>query len=180
MEFVHLADGWTNDRDADVCFLAKCVVAIAISRLDDNGIDGRWSSIVQRRLNWSQSDFSKYRAQGGSIKLRILVQIARGLNSAHPDYDDLMAQDAIPQHFERGTPTARRKRVRTASTRVLRALESIGGLDAGYTPGPGREIERDADPLAHLHALHCSARGHRIEIFCVFGAICRRRHRYLS
>jgi len=31
VEFVHLADGWTSDGDADVCFLAKCVVAVAIS-----------------------------------------------------------------------------------------------------------------------------------------------------
>ena len=40
-EFVHLADGWTNDGDADVCFLAKCVVALAISRLGNHGIDDR-------------------------------------------------------------------------------------------------------------------------------------------
>ena len=50
MEFVYLADGWTNDGDVDVCFLAKHVVAVAISRLGDHKIDDRWSSRMPAEL----------------------------------------------------------------------------------------------------------------------------------
>ena len=92
MKFVHVADGWTKDRDADICFLAKCVVAIAISRLGDSGIDDHLSGIVQRQLSWSQSHFSEYRSKRGSVKLWHPVQIARELNSARPNYDDPMAR----------------------------------------------------------------------------------------
>ena len=93
VEFVHFADG-TNGEDADICFLAKCVVAVAIHRLGDNGIDDRWFDIVQRRLNWTPSQFSEYRGQGDSVKLRNLVQLARGLNYAYPD-DGPMAKKIL-------------------------------------------------------------------------------------
>ena len=116
VEFVHLADGWTNDGDADVCFLAKCVVAVAISRIGDNGIDDRWSDIVQRRLKWSQYQFSEHRGQGDSVKLRNLVQLARELNSAHPDYDDPMARTI----FHNTLSAARRLRIENASVQLRR------------------------------------------------------------
>ena len=61
VEFVHLADRWINGGDVDVCFLAKCVVAVAINRFGDSGIYGRWFGIVQCQLNWSQSQFFEYR-----------------------------------------------------------------------------------------------------------------------
>jgi hypothetical protein len=90
LDFVLLADQCTNDDIPDICFLAKCIVAIAISRLDsDSFSDNRWSGIVQRGLNWSESELSEHgREERDSIKLRNLVQIARELHSAHPDYDD--------------------------------------------------------------------------------------------
>jgi len=165
-EFVHLADGWTNDGDADVCFLAKCVVALAISRLGNHGIDDRWSGIVERRLNWSQSHLSEYRGRRDSVNLRNFVQIALELNSAHPDYDDLMAR----MIFHNTSSAARQLRVENASIQprrgFMRAVEPARGPDAG----PGRETERDGHPLSHPRALHYFARGHRIEMFCVFGA----------
>ena len=116
VEFVHLADVCTDDGDADVCFLAKCVVAVAISRLGDHGIDDRWSGIIQRRLNWSQSHPSENRGQRDSIKLRNLVQIARELSSAHPDYDDPMARTI----FHNTLSAARQLRVENASVQLQR------------------------------------------------------------
>jgi hypothetical protein len=91
VDFVLLADQCTNGDDPDVCFLAKCIVAVAISHLDSDSSssDDRWSAIIQHGLNWSESELSEHgREQWDSIKLRNLVQIARELHSAHPDYDD--------------------------------------------------------------------------------------------
>jgi hypothetical protein len=90
IDFVLLADRCTNDDDPDVCFLAKCIVAVAISRLSSTSsyFENRWSGIVQRGLNWSESELSEHDQQWDSVKLRNLIQIARELHSAHPDYDD--------------------------------------------------------------------------------------------
>ena len=88
IDFVLVADQCTNDDIPDVCFLAKCIVAVAISRLDSNTFDDRWSGIIQHGLNWSESELSENGQQWDSIKLRNLIQIARELHSAHPDYDD--------------------------------------------------------------------------------------------
>jgi hypothetical protein len=89
LDFVLLADQCTNDDVPDVCFLAKCIVAIAISRLDsDSFADAHWSGIIQRGLNWSESELSERGQERDSVKLRNLIQIARELHSAHPDYDD--------------------------------------------------------------------------------------------
>jgi hypothetical protein len=77
-----------NNVDADVSFLAKCIVAVTISRLEDYALnDNHWSSLIQHRLN-SQSHFAHYCGQHNSIKLWNLVQITCRLNSAHSDYDD--------------------------------------------------------------------------------------------
>jgi hypothetical protein len=89
VDFVLLADQCTNDDVPDICFLAKCIVAVAISRLDsDSDSDRRWSGIIQRGLNWSESDLSEHGQLRDNIKLRNLFHIARELHSAHPDYDD--------------------------------------------------------------------------------------------
>ena len=93
LDLALLADRCTNDDEPDVCFLAKCIVAVAISRLDSDSpsfsdSDERWSGIVQRGLNWSEDELREHRGQWDSVKLRNLVQIARELHSAHPDYDD--------------------------------------------------------------------------------------------
>ena len=91
VDFVLLADQCTNDNIPDVCFLSKCLVAIAISRFESNSFsDDRWSGIIQRGLNWTESELSEHggQQQRDSIKLRNLIQIARELHSAHPDYDD--------------------------------------------------------------------------------------------
>lgn len=99
VDFVLLADRCTNDDDPDVCFLAKCIVAVAISRLDSNPApDARWSGIVQRGLNWSEPELFDHcydhdgiplsSSWDSSVKLRNLLQIARELHTAHPDYYD--------------------------------------------------------------------------------------------
>jgi hypothetical protein len=90
VDFVLLADQCTNDDIPDICFLAKCIVAVAIGRVDSDSSfsDDRWSGIIQRGLNWSESELSEHGKERDSIKLRNLIQIARELHSAHPDYDD--------------------------------------------------------------------------------------------
>lgn len=88
IDFVVVADQCTNDDVPDICFLAKCIVAVAISRLDDSYSSDRWSGIIQRGLNWSESELSEHGQQRDNIKLRNLIQIARELHSLHPDYDD--------------------------------------------------------------------------------------------
>lgn len=118
VDFVHLADRCTDDKDADVSFLAKCIVAVTISRLDDYGSgslpDERWTGIVQRGLNWSQARFAEHRGQRDSVRLRNLVQIAQEFGSAHPDYDDPSAQTV----FRNTLHAARRLRVENASERI--------------------------------------------------------------
>jgi hypothetical protein len=92
IDFVLLADRFTQDDDPDICFLARCIVAVAISRHEDYESHDRWTSVVQRGLDWSQSLLTEYSGQRDSIRLRNLVQIARELSSAHPDYDDPAAR----------------------------------------------------------------------------------------
>jgi hypothetical protein len=95
IDFLRLADRYTDDVDLKLCCLAKCIVAVAINRLENRGSDERWAEIVQRGLNWSQSQFAKYCGQRDSVKLRNLVKIARELSSAHLGYEDPSARDII-------------------------------------------------------------------------------------
>jgi hypothetical protein len=88
VDFVLLADQYINDDDPNVRFLARCIIAVAINRIGDYHTDERWAGIVQRGLNWSESSFAEYREQRDSIQLRNLVQLARELNTAHPNCDD--------------------------------------------------------------------------------------------
>jgi len=116
IDFVRVADRYTDDVDPDLCCLAKCIVAIAISRLEDHGPDERWAQIVQRGLKWSRSQFSEYSGQRDSVKLRNLIQTARELSSAHPDYDDPSAR-AI---FNNTLSAVRQLNVENASHRLQR------------------------------------------------------------
>ena len=95
IDFVLLAHGCTKDEDPEIRFLAKCIVAVAINRLEDRTSDDRWSDIFQRGLNWPPSRLVQLGGQRESVKLRNLVHIARELNSAHPDYDDPSARTTI-------------------------------------------------------------------------------------
>jgi hypothetical protein len=78
INFVLLADQHTNNEDLNTRSLARCIMAIAINRLEDYdaGRDKRWAGIVQRRLNWPV-DYG--------IKLHNLMQLIRDLNTPHPD-----------------------------------------------------------------------------------------------
>ena len=81
IDFVLLADQLANDEDLNIRSLARCVIAIAISRLEDYHADKRWAGIVQRRLNWPEDLF--HREQRDSVKLRNMIQLAREINSPH-------------------------------------------------------------------------------------------------
>ncbi|KAH9036017.1 hypothetical protein EDB83DRAFT_2415300, partial [Lactarius deliciosus] len=84
IDFILLADQHAGDDDPDVRFLARCIVAVAINRLgDSHHTDERWAGIIQRGLNCEQRD---------STQLRNLIQLARELNTAHPDCNDPSAQ----------------------------------------------------------------------------------------
>ena len=58
------------------------MIAIAVNHLEDNRMDERWTSIVQRRLNWVEDPFP--REPRDDIKLRDLVQLAQELNAPTP------------------------------------------------------------------------------------------------
>jgi hypothetical protein len=88
-DFVLLADQYANDEDLNTRLLARCIIAIAINRLEDYYTDAKcWARIVQRRLNWPEDLF--HPEQRDSIKLRNLIQLARDLNTPRgPDSDTL-------------------------------------------------------------------------------------------
>jgi len=83
VDFVLLADQYANDEDHDVRSLARCIIAVAIARLEDTDypLEERWAGIIQRRLNWSEAVSLEQR---DSIKLCNLVRLARELHIAHP------------------------------------------------------------------------------------------------
>ena len=154
-------------------FLAKCVVAVAISQLGDN--------VVRHRPTL---------AELVTIPLFQILQTTRQRQAPAPGPDRpgtefCMSQlrrpdgtDDIPQHLERA-PTVRQKHVGTALTGVLRALDQLAGLMQDIR-WDSVVFEHNVQPLSHLRALHFFAQGHQIEIFCIFGAIPGRRRRCLS
>ncbi|KAH8984236.1 hypothetical protein EDB92DRAFT_1950948 [Lactarius akahatsu] len=93
IDFILLADQHANDDDPDVRFLARCIVAVAINRLgDSHHTDERWAGIIQRGLNWLEDNLAEYSEQCDSTQLRNLIQLARNLNTAHPDCNDPSAR----------------------------------------------------------------------------------------
>ena len=86
VDFVLLADQYANDEDMDIRLPARCIIAIAINRLEDYHTDAeRWASIVQRTLNWPEDLF--HHEQRDSIKLQTLVQLSRDLSTYTPPPD---------------------------------------------------------------------------------------------
>ena len=87
VDFVHLTDQHANDDDANIRSLARCIITIAINRLEDYHVDEHWARIIQRRLDWPENVFHQHREQRDSIKLRNLIQLARELNTLRLDSD---------------------------------------------------------------------------------------------
>ncbi|KAI9436615.1 hypothetical protein H4582DRAFT_1962123 [Lactarius indigo] len=111
VDFVLLADQHANDDDPNIRSLARCIIAIAINRLEDYHSDERWAGIVQRRLNWSEAVFAEHRERGDSVKLRNLVRLAWELNTARPGSDTPELHEA----FGNSLRAARRLNVDTAA-----------------------------------------------------------------
>ena len=88
VDFVLLADKHANDNDLNIRSLAMCIIAIAISLLEDYHSDERWAGIVQRRLNWPEDPSPG--EQRNSVKLRNLVQLARKLKFLNSGSDPLL------------------------------------------------------------------------------------------
>ncbi|KAN0135914.1 hypothetical protein V8E53_006366 [Lactarius tabidus] len=97
IDFALLVDQYANDGDLETSLLARCIIAIAINRLEDYQ-DRRWARIVQRRLNWPEELF--HHEQRDNIKLRNLTQVAQVLNSprirsnthSHKPFGDLLRE----------------------------------------------------------------------------------------
>ena len=83
VDFVLLADKHAGDNtDVNIRSLAGSIIAIAVNHLEDYRMDERWTSIVQRRLNWVEDPFP--REPRDDIKLRDLVQLAQEINAPTP------------------------------------------------------------------------------------------------
>ncbi len=65
----------------DAQFLAKCIVAVAISRITAQELDERWAPIVERLSNFPLSD-ATLGGQLANMKLLNLVRLAEESNSA--------------------------------------------------------------------------------------------------
>lgn len=111
VDFVLLADQHANDNDLNIRSLARCIIAIAINRLEDYHSDERWAGIVQRRLDWPE-DPSPWE-QCDSVKLRNLVRLTRELNTLGPDSDTLS-----PEIFRNSLHEVRKLNVRNAAPNV--------------------------------------------------------------
>ena len=85
VDFILLADRHANDDDVDIRTLARHVITTAINCLEDYHADQRWAGIIQRRLDWPEDLF--HQEQRDNIKLRNLIQLARELNTPHPNSD---------------------------------------------------------------------------------------------
>ena len=87
IDFVLLADQHANDDDVKTGSLARCIITIAINRLEDYHADVRqwegWAGIIQRRLNGPED--LVHREHRDSIKLRNLIQLTRELDTLRPD-----------------------------------------------------------------------------------------------
>ena len=111
VDFILLAErvtGNTNgNRDAQL--LAKCIIAVAISRFTTQELDERWSPIIE---HWLVSPISDATPGGQlpSMKLVNLVRLVEALDSASPECRNMvpfqtifevssfLADDAAPQH----------------------------------------------------------------------------------
>ena len=88
VDFPLLADQHSNDDDVKTRSLARCIITIAINRLQDYHTDMRsvaWAGIIQRRLNWPEDLF--HWEHRDSIKLRNLIQLTRELDTLRLDYE---------------------------------------------------------------------------------------------
>ena len=86
VDFVLLANQHSNDDDVKTRSLARCIITIAINRLEDYHTDMHsvaWAGIIQRRLNWPED--LVHREHRDSIKLLNLIQLTRELDTPRPD-----------------------------------------------------------------------------------------------
>ena len=89
VDCVLVADRTVESTDRDTQLLAKCIIAVSISHIEDDQSDWRWTHVVRRWLNIQVFDTS-YRGQRASAKLINLVRLAQALNSAgHTRRDEI-------------------------------------------------------------------------------------------
>ena len=95
IDFVLLVDKHSNDDDVKTGSLARCIITIAINRLEDSDYHAdAWAGIIQRRLNWPEDLIHREHPDG--IKLRNLIQLTRELDPLRPDtlrLDDTLRSD---------------------------------------------------------------------------------------
>lgn len=90
VDFILLADRFTGKTDGnhDAQLLAKCVIAVAISCFTTQKPGERWSPIIEHWLVPPISDTSP--GQLLSMKLLNLVRLVEALDSASPEYQDMV------------------------------------------------------------------------------------------
>ena len=154
VDFVLLADKHADDADVNIRSLTRSIIAIAISHLEDYRTDERWTSIVQRRLNWAKDPFP--REPRDNIKLRNLVLLARELNTPRPGSDSLS-----PEVFRDSLREVCKLSIRNASHKLQNEFCNLWNdlvIEA-------RRPVQDSDPvllsyilpiLSSIHSLHVS------------------------
>jgi hypothetical protein len=89
VDFVLIADRSADSEDQATQLLAKCIIAVAISHLNDHQPDPRLSHVVERWLNSATFANTNHGQQRASMKMINLVRLARVLNSAgHAKWDE--------------------------------------------------------------------------------------------
>ena len=92
VDFILLADRFTDNTnwDRDAQLLAKCVTAVANSHLTtQEPDDGRWLPIIKRWLALAIIDTTP-EGQLASMRLVNLVRLVEALDSASPEYGNMM------------------------------------------------------------------------------------------
>lgn len=85
-DFVLGAESHSYDSDPWTRHYARCIVAVAISRVQ--GFNNNWSNIICRHLGSLQLPWDKYFSQGDSVKLINFICIARDLRDSHLNSSD--------------------------------------------------------------------------------------------
>ena len=161
VDFVRLADQHADDDDVKTRSFARCIITIAINRLEDYHAGTAWAGIIQRRLNWPD-DFV-HREHRDSIKLRNLIQLTRELDILRPN-DTLRPDDETfsPEVLGHLLQEACRLNVRNAAPRLWDDFCDLWNdlvnqvVNAAQPPGRLSHIWLIMLILSRIRAVHVS------------------------
>jgi hypothetical protein len=81
VDFVLGVERYNDDSDAWTKHYARCIIAVAINRIQE--YDNSWSDIIQRQLGLSPHGFAEYCSQGHTVKFLNFIRITQDLMSLH-------------------------------------------------------------------------------------------------